>query len=59
MVGVSYFGDLDLVNPVIVSPDAGGVYRCALAFALQIFKFYFISCIELRSFVKLFLRNMS
>jgi ribose-phosphate pyrophosphokinase len=27
MVGVSYFGDMDLVNPVIVSPDAGGVYR--------------------------------
>ena len=26
-VGVSYFGDKDLVNPVIVSPDAGGVYR--------------------------------
>lgn len=26
-VGVSYFGDMDLVNPVIVSPDAGGVYR--------------------------------
>ena len=28
-VGVSYFGDMDLVNPVIVSPDAGGVYRCS------------------------------
>ena len=27
MVGVSYFGDMDLNNPVIVSPDAGGVYR--------------------------------
>ncbi len=27
MVGISYFGDMDLVNPVIVSPDAGGVYR--------------------------------
>ena len=27
MVGVSYFGDMDLVKPVIVSPDAGGVYR--------------------------------
>lgn len=27
MVGTSYFGDMDLVNPVIVSPDAGGVYR--------------------------------
>jgi hypothetical protein len=26
-VGVSYFGDMDLHNPVIVSPDAGGVYR--------------------------------
>ncbi|CAM6031963.1 unnamed protein product [Sphagnum compactum] len=26
-VGVSYFGDMDLVNPVVVSPDAGGVYR--------------------------------
>ena len=26
-VGVSYFGDMDLVNPMIVSPDAGGVYR--------------------------------
>ncbi len=26
-VGVSYFGDKDLHNPVIVSPDAGGVYR--------------------------------
>eukprot|EP01033_Poteriospumella_lacustris_P004379 gene4380-3126_t len=26
-VAVSYFGDMDLVNPVIVSPDAGGVYR--------------------------------
>jgi len=27
MVGVSYFGDIDLINPVVVSPDAGGVYR--------------------------------
>lgn len=27
LVGVSYFGDMDLVNPVVVSPDAGGVYR--------------------------------
>ncbi len=27
MVGVGYFGDMDLINPVIVSPDAGGVYR--------------------------------
>jgi ribose-phosphate pyrophosphokinase len=26
-VGVSYFGDMDLVSPVVVSPDAGGVYR--------------------------------
>lgn len=26
-VGVSYFGDMDLNNPVVVSPDAGGVYR--------------------------------
>lgn len=26
-VGVSYFGDMGLTNPVIVSPDAGGVYR--------------------------------
>ena len=26
-VGVSYFGDMDLINPCIVSPDAGGVYR--------------------------------
>jgi len=26
-VGVSYFGDMDLINPVVVSPDAGGVYR--------------------------------
>lgn len=26
-VGVSHFGDMDLVNPVVVSPDAGGVYR--------------------------------
>jgi len=26
-VGVGYFGDMDLINPVIVSPDAGGVYR--------------------------------
>ena len=26
-VAVSYFGDMDLLNPVIVSPDAGGVYR--------------------------------
>ena len=26
-VGVSYFGDKDLHNPTIVSPDAGGVYR--------------------------------
>eukprot|EP01038_Epipyxis_sp_PR26KG_P014249 gene14249-19122_t len=26
-VGISYFGDMDLVNPVVVSPDAGGVYR--------------------------------
>ena len=23
----SYFGDMDLINPCIVSPDAGGVYR--------------------------------
>lgn len=26
-VGVTYFGDMDLNNPVVVSPDAGGVYR--------------------------------
>lgn len=26
-VGASYFGDKELRNPVIVSPDAGGVYR--------------------------------
>ena len=26
-VGVSYFGDMDLEQPVVVSPDAGGVYR--------------------------------
>ena len=26
-VGVDYFGEIGLVNPVIVSPDAGGVYR--------------------------------
>lgn len=25
--GVQYFGDMDLKSPVIVSPDAGGVYR--------------------------------
>lgn len=28
MVGVKYFGErTDMVNPVVVSPDAGGVYR--------------------------------
>mmetsp|Transcript_8395 Transcript_8395/g.18405 ORF Transcript_8395/g.18405 Transcript_8395/m.18405 type:complete len:453 (-) Transcript_8395:101-1459(-) len=27
IVGINYFGDKDLYNPVIVSPDAGGVYR--------------------------------
>ena len=27
IVGINYFGDKDLVNPVVVSPDAGGVYR--------------------------------
>lgn len=27
LVGVSYFGNHDLVNPVVVSPDAGGVAR--------------------------------
>lgn len=27
MVGVEYFGEKGLFNPVIVSPDAGGVYR--------------------------------
>ena len=26
-VAVSYFGDMDLINPAVVSPDAGGVYR--------------------------------
>lgn len=26
-VGAEYFGGLNLVNPVVVSPDAGGVYR--------------------------------
>ena len=26
-VGVSYFSQKELVNPVIISPDAGGVYR--------------------------------
>jgi hypothetical protein len=32
-VGVTYFGDMDdLVNPTVVSPDAGGVYRCAVCF---------------------------
>ena len=27
IVGIDYFGDKDLHNPVVVSPDAGGVYR--------------------------------
>jgi len=27
MVGVDYFGEKGLYNPVVVSPDAGGVYR--------------------------------
>ena len=27
VVGVAYFGEHDLVNPVVVSPDAGGVAR--------------------------------
>lgn len=27
MVGVEYFGEKGLYNPVVVSPDAGGVYR--------------------------------
>lgn len=27
IVGIDHFGDKDLHNPVIVSPDAGGVYR--------------------------------
>merc|ERR1719189_97355 len=27
LVGINHFGDKDLHNPVIVSPDAGGVYR--------------------------------
>jgi len=27
IIGVSYFGDKDLHNPVVISPDAGGVYR--------------------------------
>lgn len=27
VIGVSYFGNKKLVDPVIVSPDAGGVYR--------------------------------
>ncbi len=27
VIGVSYFGNYDLHNPVVVSPDAGGVYR--------------------------------
>jgi ribose-phosphate pyrophosphokinase len=30
MVGVSYFGTMDLVNPCVVSPDAGGVYRAKM-----------------------------
>jgi len=28
-VGFKYFASKGLVNPVVVSPDAGGVYRCA------------------------------
>lgn len=27
VIGVDYFADKSLVNPVIISPDAGGVYR--------------------------------
>jgi ribose-phosphate pyrophosphokinase len=27
VVGVKYFASKDLVNPVVISPDAGGVYR--------------------------------
>jgi len=27
VVGINYFGNKDLHNPVVVSPDAGGVYR--------------------------------
>lgn len=42
-VGVTYFGDMDdLVNPTVVSPDAGGVYRCAAYFILSIFELFLI-----------------
>lgn len=27
IVGITHFGDKDLHNPVVISPDAGGVYR--------------------------------
>ena len=30
IIGVSYFGTMDLVNPCVVSPDAGGVYRAKM-----------------------------
>jgi len=42
-VGVSYFGDMDLINPVIVSPDAGGVYR-AKQFREALSKKYQVDC---------------
>jgi ribose-phosphate pyrophosphokinase len=42
VIGVSYLAGKQLVNPMIVSPDAGGVYRakkflegCAIAGALS------------------------
>jgi ribose-phosphate pyrophosphokinase len=42
-VGVSYFGDMDLINPVIVSPDAGGVYR-AKQFREALLKKHDVDC---------------
>lgn len=39
-VGVTYFGDMDdLINPTVVSPDAGGVYRYVLLLLLLLYVF--------------------
>lgn len=42
-VGVSYFGDMDLKRPVVVSPDAGGVYR-AKQFKDALLRKYDVDC---------------
>ena len=52
IVGITHFGDKDLHNPVVVSPDAGGVYR-AEKFKEGLAYRYYMSDVGIAMIIKL------